>query len=561
MPSHSAPAPAPAAIPPGVVDAGAPKLMPPPTPVKFPQVTPQAAATVLQRVSLVDLLQTIHRPADIKLSHFEAIGVHVIPNASAQDLVPDPSHLPPREHWNDFSAEELVEGNAATQKPLGNGHLSPGVQTYRERQKELRIDNTPAFRTIRRLPAPTGETPARLGNAYEFFKNLELFTGYWPDTSLAATKSESSNSTSTTTDEEEKEREKEDEQQQSLPNHLQTHVRVGNGAQLPPEYRQNLITAFVKLVAYDFGCNVAFPRTEPRLHLTPSPRAAPEPTPPPSHFNSSATFIYRLPVERSSARAGIVEGPVAAVSARATTTFANPADETLDLAREIVAILLTAQQRARDGKTEKRFGDGEWWTTKPRWGGGPGGPIGKEGDQALAPGGAEKLPAATTDDERAAAKMANEVKRQIGGIGDRTPNPAKRPRKSKEGSWMAMYEAYRKMNPPSGTWDRKARYSAIGKRQGQGYDDIFLISALNHHICVIRAKVPEDLLAVLEGGERESWERLEVLRSRWWDLYLKEDRVEAMSVVWGVMSWLMRKVESPREEKAAIPLGEKMDLS
>ncbi|KAK6582657.1 hypothetical protein PZA11_005065 [Diplocarpon coronariae] len=381
--------------------------------------------------------------------------------------------------------------------------------------------------------------------------NLEFFSGYWPDTSLPA-KSEPP------TDEE--------KQRSRLPTHQQTHVRVGNGSQLPPEYRQNLITAFVKLVAYDFGCNVSFPRTEPRLHLTPSPRASPEPTPPPSYFNSSATFIYRMPVERSSARAGIVEGPVAAVSARATTTFATPADETLDLAREIVAILLTAQQRARDGKTERRFGDGEWWTMRPRWGGGPGGPIGKEADTAegaaSAPDadGAEKSPPAQTEDERAAVKMANEVKRQIGGIANRTPNPAKRPKKSKEGSLMAIYDAYRRMTPPSGTWDRRARYSAIGKVQGEAYDDVFLISALNHHICVVRAKVPEDLLVVLEGEEKGSWERLEVRRSRWWDLYLKEDRVEAMNVVWGVMSWLMRKVEHPKE-KAAVQLVEKMDLS
>ncbi|CAL3971777.1 unnamed protein product [Diplocarpon coronariae] len=545
--------PHPAALP-ASTDAAAPRAIPPPTPVRFPQVAPKAESKVFrtpQHVSLVDLLQTIHRPADIKLSHFEAVGVHVIPDASAPDLIPDSSYLPPSEKWNELTAEALLEVNEATRKPLGNGNLSPGVQTYRERQKELLIDNTAAFRTIRRIPAPTGETPARLGNAYEFFKNLEFFSGYWPDTSLPA-KSEPP------TDEE--------KQRSRLPTHQQTHVRVGNGSQLPPEYRQNLITAFVKLVAYDFGCNVSFPRTEPRLHLTPSPRASPEPTPPPSYFNSSATFIYRMPVERSSARAGIVEGPVAAVSARATTTFATPADETLDLAREIVAILLTAQQRARDGKTERRFGDGEWWTMRPRWGGGPGGPIGKEADTAegaaSAPDadGAEKSPPAQTEDERAAVKMANEVKRQIGGIANRTPNPAKRPKKSKEGSLMAIYDAYRRMTPPSGTWDRRARYSAIGKVQGEAYDDVFLISALNHHICVVRAKVPEDLLVVLEGEEKGSWERLEVRRSRWWDLYLKEDRVEAMNVVWGVMSWLMRKVEHPKE-KAAVQLVEKMDLS
>ena len=130
---------------------------------------------------------------------------------------------------------------------------------------------------------------------------------------------------------------------------------------------------------------------------------------------------------------------------------------------------------------------------------------------------------------------------------------------------MAIYDAYRKLSPPSSTWDRKARYSAIGKVPGKGYDDIFLVSALNHHVCVVRARVGEGLLGVLEGAGGQEWERLEVWRSRWWDLYLGDERVEAMGCVWGVMAWLMRRVEDGsagcEEGGGADGLVEKMDLS
>jgi hypothetical protein len=519
---------------------GTPRDIPPPTPVRFPRCAPQAGEhphPAREQVSLVPLLQSIHRPADIKLSHFEALGLHVIKDVSPPELIPDPSFLPPVKEWDAIPEGELLEANEATRKALNNGNLSPGVQTYRERQKELLIDNAAAFRTVRRIPAPAGETTARLGNAYEFYKNLEFISGYWPDTSLdpeAETYSEND----------------------ATPLHLRTHIRTGTGSQLPPEYRQQLLTAFIKLVAYDFGCNVSFPRVEPRLHLTP-----PQPPSPPSHFNSSITFIYRTPTERASARAGIVEGPVAALSARATTVFATEAEEHLDLAREVVALHLTAQQRDRESKSEKRFGEGKWWTSTPRWGGGPGGPIGREGDKIddLLSGREEKV----TGGIEEGSKVAGEMKKTIGGING--PSPSKKSKKSKDGNNMQIYENYRRMNPPGPTWDRKARYCAIGKEPGTGYDDVFMVSSLNHHICIVRMRVPDKVLAVLDGIDEEGpWERVAMFRSKWYDLYLKKERIEAMGVVWGMIAWLMRQIDSPvkTENKVADSAkNEKMDLS
>jgi len=486
------------------------------------------------------VLQKIHRPADIEPAHFEALGLHVIANSSPEDIIPEPNFLPPVEEWNAISADNLSEANNATKRPLNNGNLSPGAQTYRERQNELLTDNTAAFRTVRRIPPPAGEVPVRLGNAYEFFKNLEFFSGYWEDTSLSPKSSTDPDAS--------------DNQEDKVPHHLQTHQRTGTGAQLPPDYRQHLLTAFIKLVAYDFGCNVSFPRTEPRLYLTPTTPS------PPSHFNSSATFIYRTPTDRAAARSGIVEGPVAAVSCRTSTVFATEPEEHLDLAREVIAVLLTAQQRAREGKTEKRFGEGKWWTTKPRWGGGTGGPIGREPDKA-----SDDVPAVIGGPEKIAGEeksVTAEAKRAIGGIAG--PSPSKRSKRGKDGLNMQIYENYRKMMPPSSTWDRRARYSSIGRAaSGQGYDDVFLVSSLNHHVSIIRVRVPDQLMSALEGNEAGNWGRMTMWRSKWYDLFIGKERVDAMQVIWGMMAFLMRKIEEPDTVKKAADdaRSEKMDLS
>lgn len=476
-------------------------------------------------------------------------------DASSQDLIPDPSFLPRSEEWQAVPQEDVPEVNEDTRKPLCNGNLSPGVQTYRDRLKELQMDNTAAFRTIRRIAAPAGETPARLGNSYEFYKNLEFFSGYWPDTSLPSNPEPSSS---------------DDKDKEIVPPHLQTHVRTGTGSQMPADYRQSLLSSFIKLVAYDFGCNVSFPRVEPRLILT-HPPAQPT-TPPPTYFNSAAMFVYRTPTDRGAARSGIVEGPVAALSSRSTTGFTTELDEHLDMAREVVATLLTAQQRAREGKTEVRFGEGKWWTSTPRWGGGPGGPIGKEGDRieeaeraaaanALTPDTALAIPTSKSDSpappEKAESKVTAEAKRLIHSITGPTSSgppssssasgPTKRTKKSSSSSsTLPIYDNYRKLLPPTPTWDRKARYLSIGRVPGASYDDIFLVSALNHHISIVRTRVPSKLLEVLDGShEVGEWERVEMWRSRWFDVFLAKDRVEAMEVVWGMMGWLMRKIEEP----------------
>ena len=352
---------------------------------------------------------------------------------------------------------------------------------------------------MRRLPAKKGRKQPRLGNSYEFFRCLELLTPYWDDTSAPPKPAENAENAAPEPSPAEAEASADKETDEP-----DEYYRTMTGTAMPPEQRHGLLSAFIKLVAYDFGCNITAPRSEPRLNLCAPPtkqRGARK-----SYVPSGCIFVFRTPTERQQARSGIIEGPLAAVSARGTTSFEDPIEKNQDLAREVLASLVAAQHREREGKTEKRFGEGEWWTTKPRWGGGRGGPIGREIE-------------------------ADEV------VGDKDASspPTKKPRKT-----IAAYDNYRMIRPPSLAWDRKTKYEAIGKVPGAEVDDIFVLSSLFHHISILRVRVPKRLLDVLEGRKDEDPGELVLWRSKWFDFFVTEDRIEAMELLWGVFAYQTR---------------------
>jgi hypothetical protein len=506
-----------------------PKTIPPPTPVKFPRCDLEPHDSRSQKGSsrptkpLIRFLQSIHRPTELKIEHLESLGINVTTDVSPESLLPDPNYFPDFASWDKLSIDEARDLNHETRRPLNNGNLSPGCQTYLDRKRELSYSNEDGFRTVRRIPAPKGKQQARLGNSYEFFRCLETLTTFWNDTAepLADGPDEPSGEAML------------NEKQEALV----VTQRTAAGSAMPGEFRHNLLTAFLKLVAYDFGCNVSAPRTEPRLHLMGS---KPGEIPPPlkrgskrsevparnSYFSSACTFVFRTPTTREAARAGIVQGPLAAVSPRATTAFETESDSVIDLSREILAALITAQHRAREGRTEKKFGEGAWWTTKPRWGGGSGGPIGREIEKDEVQG------------YRDGAGASSE--------GIQAP-VSKKPRKN-----MSMYDNYRMVRPPSASWDKKTKYEAIGKQKGATYDDVYVISCLFHHVSVLRVRVPNRLLEVLDGADEGTqtcgWGTLEVHRSRWFDLFIIEERIAAMQMIWGMMAYLMKKDTSADAE-------------
>ncbi|KAI1763693.1 hypothetical protein GGR53DRAFT_496623 [Hypoxylon sp. FL1150] len=590
-----------------------PKDVPPPTPIRLPQCNPQLAdaSDGKSDVSVVRLLQKLHRPGELSQAHFAALGVHVHADAPAEDVIPDPIYLPSASGWDGMDVDEARRRDDTFRRRLSHGGKSPEARIYLERRAELSVANQAAFRTIRRIKLEAGEQPVRLGSSYEFYKQMEMMCAYWDDTSLPPPSNENeeppplpARPTDTSADKpgqagvatapESNARSEADAELK--PAHPQrVTYRASSGSQMPPELRHNFITAFVKLVAYDFACNVVPPRVEPRLQLLspPSPsgssQSKSQPRPQPqisSYFPSGCVFLCKLPTTREDGRAGLAFGPVAAVSARNPTSFASPAEANVDFGRELVAALVTAQHRAREGRPETRFGEGKWWATEKRWGGGEGGPIGREvdgdpvvgdKDAAATSGGvsdgaagvtttgssssgggssAQKTGSSSSSSQPVGSKLAQAQMAMRG-------QPAsKKPRKN-----MSIYDMYRMVRLPTSTWDRKMRYQAVGKSRGAGYDDVFVLSSLFHHFSVLRVRVPDRLLEVLGGAPdddagndtggdgKRSWGKLEIWRSRWFDLFVPEERLEAMRLLWGAMAWIMRK-DGEGEGGEGVKVGE-----
>ena len=543
---------------------GPPRVREPPTetPVVFPKIIPPPPTLPppADAPPLRTFLRGIQRPTDIKLEHAAAFGLHLIEDSPLEDFMPDLSYLPKPE-WRQPLPEDYVQPAMGQGPLLNNGRNAPGHKAYYDRCKELSINNGTAFRMVRRLPNLPGEE-ARLGNSYEFYKNLEVFSGFWKDTTLQGPEPYIGDGIET-------------------PLHQRVHVRTGTGSQTPGEFRQALLSSFVKLVTFDFTCNVSLPRVEPRLFLGPSKSADGKfpGTSPPTSFPTNVSFVYRTPNDRLSARGGIIEGPIAALSARHTTGFETTFEQALDLCREIVGILCTAQQRAREGVTEAGHDEkdgSKWWCHKPRWGGGSGGPIGKEEDRGDAGDGGESVSVAIEKSlaEAKAQKDEDKGSGRGGAIGGRddldairaalaagdplpqlTAGPTPSRKKAGKGQTMSMYDNYRNVRPPSSTWDKKCRYTAIGKVQGAEYDDIFLVNCVNHHVCVSRARVPKSLIDTIEGHQEKISEPLKVWRTKWCDLFNQEERIEAYNAIWGMMNWLMRSPK-PDENPDPNPYGD-----
>lgn len=597
-----------------------PKDVPPPTPVQLPKYTFESSEYGSRPPSLVRFLQSLHRPTGLDEHYFKALGVHLHADAEPEHVIPDPAFLPPpSEEWEGLTQDAARATDGAFRKTLCNGNTSPEASVYLDRRIELSIDNQSAFRTVRRIRPEPGSKAPRLGNCYEFYRQLEQMACYWDDAShppllhdegpQSQVKQEHESTghvsprpldasleqaqlaligTGTATESKSPAEAKEPQDKSTW----RVTYRTSSGQNMPAEIRHHVISAFLKLVSYDFGCNISAPRTEPRLQLMAPPSGHSARDPVVSYFPSGCVFLVRTPSAREAARSGIVEGPLAAVSARNTVTFSTKTENNIDFGREIIAALITAQHRAREGKEEKRFGDGKWWATAQRWGGGEGGPIGREiengdmedkdnGPNGTSPGSIKAPDSHSSHAQKPSNPQGNgdaskpaPIQTQMksdnrqrpqspphpispsSGLPMRGPPAAKKQRK---GGHLSIYENYRQVRLPSATWDKKARYTAIGKVPGATHDDVFVFSSLFHHISVLRVRVPLRLLDVLAGtpepetgnaggdtpaneSRARSWGEVEVWRSPWYDLFLAEDRLEALRLLWGVNTWMMRKV-------------------
>lgn len=219
--------------------------------------------------------------------------------------------------------------------------------------------------------------------------------------------------------------------------------RIGNGADMPDQYRLECVRGFLEAISWAFGVTLS-PHRRPPVLCIGNVRF-------PVRMN---TVGWKSPKDRMAARRGILEGPVLGVQCRPDVFGLSDniqAKSLLDVARELGGMLLIAQERAREGKTEKRAGQGKWWTSKPRWGGGPGGETAEAVDTV-------PTSASTSDTSvEKAAKVTQKLSAR------QKPGMRRRPN---------MSEHWKILRPSATLWDPKVMYEATGKERGSDWDEV-----------------------------------------------------------------------------------------
>lgn len=518
-------------------DDESPRIPPPQaTPLDFPACKPRGnfMEDSYSDDDIIKLFSNILRTGPSH-SHLESLNVHLEDDLSLVQLLPN-EYLPPQKWLQDPAKLRAGQPSPATTPPneiLSNGQPLPGHEAFYSRAKELVYDNEDAFRAIQRKKAQPGRLPARVVHFRKFWDNLRLVADYW-DTSLdkyskspkgpAAMDVDElrSGAQNTTLSQSAPENEAEAEE-------TYTGRRKDTGRKMPGKYREETIFTFLEPIMLSFRTRLEHARMQPRLKLQGMILPLPH--------NGN---IYRTPQDSRQARRGILEGPLAGVFCRDQVTFRRPEDqkghgkqEILDLLREVGLMLMLAQKRAREGKQEEPPGNGQWWAVKPRWGGGPGGEVGISEEDAL-----EEVPTAE--------------------------GSKKKPKKiDRAGMW-------KEMKPPATTWEKGITYMKIGKVATSASDDvtstnicqtnypcanasqIYLFSSVNHHISILHLRVHDKYVEHLPDQCRrdskiilseQPWYKLELRRSRWFDILVPEDRIEAMRGLWAVMGWLMRRTD------------------
>lgn len=220
--------------------------------------------------------------------------------------------------------------------------------------------------------------------------------------------------------------------------------RTSSGTMMPGAFRVETVKAFIEGVVWSFGSQYSTPRNAPFLQvksiLVPIRKTA---------------AVYRTPKERTSARQGWLEGPLLGVLVRHELEFTDfrgnrvQSIARMDMLREIGALLQIAQERRREGKTEVRPGEGKWWTTRPRWGGGTGSNAANElGNSGVVAVDAGLSTATQPPIVQSKADCSQRRKRR--GPGD----------------------LWKDVSGGRGLWDAKTKYLAIGKDQDSDYDEV-----------------------------------------------------------------------------------------
>ncbi|KKY14614.1 hypothetical protein UCRPC4_g06673 [Phaeomoniella chlamydospora] len=566
---------------------------PPPSPVRldFPRSVPQPQTTPLTKSSLRNLrriLLNLKSHEDVKREHLEALNVKVTTDHSFEDLIP-------------VSTQNLIprngEGPPSARPQLSNGMPCPGPEKYDIVERELRYSNDDAFRELVRLPPLPGKQRLRITQTRKFWAGLEKMSQYWDtsadqlyegpvhpedsvqngnvadlegpadakrikmDDNRTPSESDPMNIDQKSDELSNKESSQSPSQDQEIRLRYKGR-RIGNGRTMPEELREETVRGFVEMIAWCFGCQVTMPSMPPRLSVGTL------------LFPVRHTFtVTRTPRDRMQARKGFLEGPIFVIQCKNEVSFRNEDDrvgdghaEATDLFREVGAVLLLAQERARQNQVEILPGSGKWWTTKARWGGGPGGEmeVPPEGVTDEPPTSVTN-PAATPPSSENKSKPPplspvtekTSVADSIVAKAERRIARASGKSSSSSGSRrLSLAERWKILKPGSSLWDKKMQYLQIGKVKGDDFDDIYLLSSINTHISLLHVRIHPEYLNWLSINENDSSSHsqpitnspnasiLHIQRTKWYNLFDIDERIQAMNGIWALMAWMMRGGET-----------------
>ncbi|CAL5874838.1 uncharacterized protein PFLUO_LOCUS9140 [Penicillium psychrofluorescens] len=529
-----------------------------PTPLDFPVYNlPDVAANGSDSTirGMHGLLAAIKRPEDISIARFRPLNVKMDSDVDVQDMFPkDQTQSLPPVPWEE--AEDPAEPPL-----LDNGVRYPPKDRFEILNTELSLDNDDAFREVTRLPLREGRSRVRVSQSRKFWVGLERLSQYW-DTSLdhyferPATPEPTPSADGEQADED---RMQVDQDKPQIPMDVDepqapdvasrpsvamyTGRRMGCGPEMPDEVRDEVVRAFMELAAWPFGCQVTVPPLPPRLMV----RSL--------LFPVRQSFqACRSPRDRQVARSGTLEGPVLIAQCRPETSFRTPDEtpgsgvgEVCDIFREVGGMLLAAQERSRYSGIELRPGEGKWWTTTPRFGGAPNDGvledlINNSHGMSLPDSMMEEGKPASPAPEPESARKRHKFEHYASGL-SRRPSAMRK---------LSNSEKWKILQPGTSLWDKRMKYMQIGKVPESPFDDIYMVSSINHHISILHLRVHRRYLEILGNGDssfppdtdssEQPWHVLKLQRTRWFDLLDGNDRVEGLKAVWRLFHYQLRKV-------------------
>lgn len=438
-----------------------PKKHPPlATPLDFPSYTPKRRSLgfLADDVDIFSLFSLPRKLDDLNEKHVSILNLDIDRDVLLCMLIPQ-CYLPPTTWESDparSGGSDVFPNALVDPATLSNGLAVPGHDVFFARMKELIIDNDDAFRFINREPPRPGRAETKVAQFRKFFEALYAMSEYW-DTSLDNDTIPRPEQTTPPEDVMVTDQPHSEAQALNIDNDKEPYTgrRINTGRDMPKQYREDAVKSLVETIAWCFRCQVSSPRNHAKLKLK-------------NMFLPvlQTAMVYRPPQDRQRAKQGFVEGPLMAIQCRAETVFSQAGEkkgegqaEIVDLLREVGAMLLLAQERARDGKTEVTPGPDQWWVTAPRWGG----TLGGEVRSTEATNSNDAPPPAQKEDEEVlrddeTVRLEDKKRRKM----EKT-----RQRRSKRAS-----SGYHTLQAPASTWDKKTTYAQIGKKEGSEYDDV-----------------------------------------------------------------------------------------